>query len=143
MNGLAKGFLIFTLGGKRYGIDLRDVAEVLDSPTTFSIPRSPDFFMGVMNFHGRPVALLDLARCLGTGRAAQEGKVVVFDHRIGSLALWVDQVTGFVSDAAICGERPGDGMVVERVLDDGGGEIHQVSPEYLLTRIENVMSGRG
>lgn len=98
MSGRARRFLIFTLRGDRYAMNVGDLAEVMETPPTFPIPKAPKTFLGVMNFHGTPLPVLDLASFLHGEPPGRSGRILVLDHKIGSLALRIDTVERIISD---------------------------------------------
>lgn len=98
MSGRARRFLIFTLRGGRYAMNVSDLAEVMETPPTFPIPKAPKTFLGVMNFHGTPMPVLDLASFFHGEPAKNTGRILILDHKIGSLALRIDTVERIISD---------------------------------------------
>lgn len=90
-------FLIFSLPGSRYALDLAQVAEVGDLPQIWPIPLAPPCYSGALNFHGDIVAVLDLAVFLGLAGPVSPGKIIVLHHEIASLALLVEAVVRIVS----------------------------------------------
>jgi len=133
-------FLVFTLRGTRYALDLQDVAEVVEPPPTFPIPRSPGHFIGVMNFHGNLVSILDLAHFYYQENFTPEGKVLVLDNRLANLALWVDGVVAIVADETIQRKSvPEDDMTAGWILT-GTEEIVLLSLDKLLQRLEATIN---
>jgi len=57
-------FLVFSTHGERCALRLEDIAEVMESFAAFPIPNAPPCLIGVINFHGSPVPVLDLAAFL-------------------------------------------------------------------------------
>jgi chemotaxis-related protein WspB len=60
-------FLQFHLGKDRYVLDVEQIEEVLPYVAAKAIPGTPDGVVGVINYHGRPVPLIDLS-VLALGR---------------------------------------------------------------------------
>jgi len=89
-------FLVFTMSGRRYAFDLAQVAEVEEPPVTWPIPGAPADYAGVMNFHGTIVAVMDLAAFLALPKGYGQGKVIVLDAGIASLAFLVEKVERIV-----------------------------------------------
>ena len=89
-------YLLFTLHGRRYAVDLAQVAEIEEPPTLWPIPGVPACYPGAMNFHGSIVAVMDLAAFLGHPAATPPEKVIVLAPAIASLALLVERVEGIV-----------------------------------------------
>ena len=98
MSSRARRFLIFTLRGDRYAMNVSDLSEVMETPPTFPIPKAPKTFLGVMNFHGTPTPVLDLAAFLHGDPPENSGRILILDHKIGSLALRIDTVERIISD---------------------------------------------
>jgi chemotaxis-related protein WspB len=55
-------YLLFELGADRYALDVRQVVEVLPQVESKAIPGAPIGLVGLMNYRGRPVPLLDLTQ---------------------------------------------------------------------------------
>ncbi|HEX9080004.1 MAG TPA: chemotaxis protein CheW [Desulfuromonadaceae bacterium] len=96
MTGAGDRYLVFTLPGRRYAVDLAQVAEVEEPPTLWPIPGAPPCYPGAMNFHGSIVAVLNLSLFLGSPVAPRPEKVIVLDPAIASLALLVERVESIV-----------------------------------------------
>jgi purine-binding chemotaxis protein CheW len=52
--------LSFILGSEDYGVDILRVQEIKGWEETTSIPRTPDYVMGVINLRGAVVPIIDL-----------------------------------------------------------------------------------
>ena len=94
MTDPARKYLIFLLAGRRFALDLAQVAEVKEQPLTWPIPTVPRCYTGAMNFHSTIVAVMNLAMFLdlpGPGSTSSE-KAIVLDTRIASLAFLVERV---------------------------------------------------
>jgi purine-binding chemotaxis protein CheW len=131
--------ILFVLHGSRYALRLRDVAEVMEIPRIYPIPRVPHYFAGVMNFHGNLVSVLDLAAfLLGVPRHPQ-GQVLVLDTRIANLALWVESVENVRSADILRDESACAEPLVESALTMSDGEVKMLSVELLLEKIEEIL----
>ena len=53
-------YLSFTLGGELFALDIAKVREVLDYTRITSVPRMPDFILGVINLRGSVVPVVDM-----------------------------------------------------------------------------------
>ncbi|WP_425272943.1 chemotaxis protein CheW [Phytopseudomonas punonensis] len=59
-------FLLFSMGGDRYALDVQEVVEVLPLRRCKSIPSAPGWVAGIFVFRGTPVPVIDLtAQALG------------------------------------------------------------------------------
>lgn len=103
------GYLLFTLQGRRFAVNLLQVAEVDDPPLTWPIPGSPPCYVGAMNFHDTIVAVIDLAAFLGLPSYHDLEKVIVVDPLIASLAFLVERVLKIAPpDQVTLNEAPDD-----------------------------------
>ena len=55
----------FTLGGKRYALDIHLVREIVVMMPITPIPRAPEFISGVLNLRGEITYIINLNRLLG------------------------------------------------------------------------------
>jgi chemotaxis-related protein WspB len=53
-------FLLFELGKDRYALDVRQIAEVLPLVAVKQVPRAPQAMVGLLNYRGAPVPVIDL-----------------------------------------------------------------------------------
>jgi chemotaxis signal transduction protein len=90
-------YLIFTVSGRRYAIDLAQVAEVVEQPAIWPIPLAPPCYHGAINFHGTIVAVMDLAMFLGLAGGHGAGKTIVLLNRIAALAFDVERIIRITS----------------------------------------------
>ena len=68
---MAMLFLLFELDGDRYALDAADIVEVQALTAAKTIPGAPAWVAGLMERHGEPVPVIDLAQ-LALGRPSQE-----------------------------------------------------------------------
>lgn len=52
--------LLFSVGGDNYGINVRDVTEVLPSVALKRLPKGPEYVAGLLNYRGQVVPVVDL-----------------------------------------------------------------------------------
>jgi chemotaxis-related protein WspB len=63
-------FLRFELGSDRYAIDTRQIVEILPLVEVKRIPQAPAGVLGLVDYHGVPVPVIDLSQ-LAVGRPAR------------------------------------------------------------------------
>jgi len=131
--------LVFNLQGGRYALDLRDIAEVLDTPATFPVPWAPCTIKGAMNFHGSLVSVFDLAEFMNLGTTGAEGVVLVIDKRIANIALMADSVENIVPSDTILETEESNDPMVDKVLLMPDGEIRLLAPAKVLENIESSL----
>jgi purine-binding chemotaxis protein CheW len=83
-------YMIFSLQGVLYALDLKQVAEVGDPPQMWPIPLAPACYSGALNYHGEIVAAMNLALFLGLTGCRQPGKIIILHRDAASLAFLVD-----------------------------------------------------
>ena len=101
MTHSARKYLIFTLAGRHYAIDLAKVAEVVEHPAIWPIPLAPPCYPGAMNFHGTIVAVLDLAVFLGRPVGHGSEKTIVLDTRIAALGFSVEGIVRITTQGEV------------------------------------------
>ncbi len=86
--------LFVSVGPVELGIPLENVRTVLHQTATRPLPLGPSYLSQMIELHGDPVAVLDLARRLGIEHAqpATERKLVVVQREGARLAICVDDV---------------------------------------------------
>jgi purine-binding chemotaxis protein CheW len=58
-------YLVFSLAGQDYGVDILRVREIIEYRTLTHVPRSPFAIIGVINLRGEVVAIVDLTLTFG------------------------------------------------------------------------------
>ncbi len=142
MTDMPSRFLIFGVDGDRYAIALQDVAEVMEPVPIFPMPKAPHCYTGVINCHGMPVPVLDLAAFYKKPSFGDSGKILVLNRNIASLALHVENVLDIVFDTFV--RKPADDSHegVEKLLIDADGEIKLLSSGKLLEILEEKVNSR-
>jgi len=99
--------LTFTAGGQTYAIEARSVVEVLPAVPVRSVPRLPDYVLGVVDYRGRLIPVIDLAKRL----------IDEFSTRRLSTRLLVVDVPGRApSDPSRQATRPRLGIIAENMV---------------------------
>ena len=86
--------LFVEAGGVEVGLPLETVSSVLHQASTRPLPLGPSYLCEMLDVHGEPVLVLDLARRLGLAHrvSVAERKLVVVEWGDQQLALCVDVV---------------------------------------------------
>lgn len=137
MSGRGRRFLIFTLRGDRYAMNVSDLSEVMETPPTFPIPKAPMTFLGVMNFHGTPTPVLDLASFLHGDTPKSSGRILILDHKIGSLALRIDTVERIISDIRGLQIQEEESTYVRQSILFNNEIIPLIALDILMSELEN------
>jgi purine-binding chemotaxis protein CheW len=92
----ADGLLVaaFLLGGAAYGVDARQVQEVVKPGEITHVHRAPPGVVGIRNLRGRIVTVIDLRVSLELGRVdpSQDNRVLIVDAHGETTGLLVDAV---------------------------------------------------
>lgn len=132
-------FLIFSLGGSLYALDLKHIAEVSDPPLLWPIPLSSQYYDGALNFHGDIVAALNLPLLMGLNVCSPPHKIIVLHRDIASLALLVDTVARIVSAEEVSFGPPTDDAFAAATLSFPGGEAVQLDVDQLVSEAERCL----
>jgi purine-binding chemotaxis protein CheW len=121
-------YLTFQLGGEIYGIELLNVQEIIGMMAVTHVPRTPDFFRGIINLRGKVIPVIELRRKFGMEIKAETERsciVVVQVAWSGTsvvMGLLVDEVSEVLTIAADQIENPpsfGSGINTEFILGIG------------------------
>lgn len=89
-------YLTFLLGEYLLSTELANVSEIVEYPSTSSVPGSPNWVRGVFNLRGRVVPIIDLARKLGLEPAVVGKKTCILVLKLDVDGLQID--AGIVAD---------------------------------------------
>lgn len=86
---------IFTLAGKEYGVDIKDIKEVIRMRKITPIPDAAAYVEGVMSLRGRVVPLINLRKKLGLEikNNMHLSRIIVTDLKAKSVGMIVDGVS--------------------------------------------------
>jgi purine-binding chemotaxis protein CheW len=89
-------YLTLGLDGETFGIDIRNVREILDVRPISKLPHAPDFLLGMIDVRGASFAIVDLRTKLGlpVAPATEATRIIILDVPMGDRSVAV----GFVAD---------------------------------------------
>jgi purine-binding chemotaxis protein CheW len=144
-------YLTLGIDQELFGIDIRNVREILDMRPIANLPHAPDFMLGMIDVRGTGYPVIDLRTKLGLARtdATEATRIIILDVPlkgrtlgVGFVADRVFEVTGLDADQIeaapdvggrwqshyIAGiGRKGDAFVVvfdlERLMEAGGSSV--------------------
>ena len=92
--------LLFTLGNHRYGLEARQVIEVVPIAELKTIPRAPAYVAGLLNYRGAPIPVLDLTQMNQSypSRICMSTRIILVSYRMDGatsriLGLMAERVT--------------------------------------------------
>lgn len=88
-------FLTFILGKESYGIEIKNVTEIIGIPPITEVPELPDYICGVVNLRGKIIPVIDVRlRFKKQFREYNERTcIIVVNIRNASIGLIVDSVS--------------------------------------------------
>lgn len=97
--------LVFLLGGERYGVEVKYVREIYPLQHITTVPRTPDFVIGVFSARGQLISVIDFRAFVGlpTIGINDDSKIMVMNDpnsamELGILADNVEDVTTIIKD---------------------------------------------
>lgn len=86
-------YLSFTLGAELFSVAITAVQEVVEWEKLQKAPLTPEFVLGVFNYHGRVIPVVDIAPFFGERTAAEgaDTRIIVLAGDDLSLAFKVDR----------------------------------------------------
>lgn len=86
--------LSFKLGSENYAVNITDAREVFRPASITKVPNMPSFIVGVTNWHGEVMPLIDIRYLLGlTPKEGLSGmKAIVTDMNTNPISIIVDEV---------------------------------------------------
>lgn len=88
--------LVFSLAGERYGIETAYILEVVPLREQTPVPCTPPFVLGVVNYRGRILPVLDFRRLLDLAEQgiAEGSRVVAVEAEGMTFGILADAVSG-------------------------------------------------
>ena len=102
----AATYVTFDLAGQTFGVDVRNVREILDCVQVAVIPNAPPEIEGMIDIRGESIPIMDLSSRLGLHRLGgdRDTRIIVFELQrdsgpwaVGVLAEQVRDVTQIAS----------------------------------------------
>jgi purine-binding chemotaxis protein CheW len=92
-------YLTFSLGSESYGIEIRNVTEIVGMQPITNVPELPDYIKGIINLRGKIIPVLDVrARFKKSSIPYNERTcIVVIDIKDISVGMIVDAVEEVIS----------------------------------------------
>lgn len=135
--------LLFTLGNHRYGLEARQVIEVVPIAELKAIPRAPAYVAGLLNYRGTPVPVLDLTQMNQSypSRVCMSTRIILVTYPSGDttsriLGLMAERVTETVkkdiNEFMPTGVNTPDAPYLGAVTNDDKGMLQLMDIERLV-----------
>lgn len=89
-----KQFIVFRLGNEEYGIDIQKVTTIENLKPITRVPRSPEYFRGVLNLRGDIIPIMDLRKKFNLPQVddTEDSRVIIVNIEEISFGIIVDKV---------------------------------------------------
>lgn len=102
-----QSFIVFRLSRECYAVEVSKVKEIIKRPKITSLPCSPDYISGVINFRGEIISVTNLRGILDLPKNGDEDGTKIIVIEFGSLET---------------------GLLVDEVIDCVEVEVNQIKP---------------
>ncbi len=86
---------LVAIGPESFGIPVKDLREIIQTPIIARLPNLPAWMPGVVQIRGELISVVDTARWFGIAAGSKATYLAVIDGPSGPLGLLVDAVLGF------------------------------------------------
>ena len=136
--------IVFRLHNELFGFEIARVNEITELLPLNTVPRSPAFVSGVINYHGRIVTVLDLSKFfnLEAERSDMLARIIVFvpgEFQIGFLVDSINEITDVAGEAEEVNPMEGENfknVYIGRVAHLGNDVVNIINSEKLLQDLE-------
>ncbi|MCP4680516.1 MAG: hypothetical protein GY854_34540 [Deltaproteobacteria bacterium] len=94
-------FLLLTIADKSLALPISHVEEVAQMAALSELPKKPPGVLGLIDFHGDMLAVIDLSELIGTGRnsVSAQKALVICETELLKFAIMVDEATEVITVA--------------------------------------------
>jgi purine-binding chemotaxis protein CheW len=141
--------LVFEVGGRRYGLPVSDVGELVRAVAIVPLPLTPAHLEGVVNLRGHVIPVHDLRARLGLPAKPVEPSdhLIITRSRGSPVALRIDRAVELVRlDVADVESAEGNASIAEGIVGVAklsGGLAPILNLDDLIARTESHVSERG
>lgn len=95
LSGQDKKVVVFKIEDEEYAVGIGQVERILEFEKITRIPDSPDFLVGLINYQGRIIPVIDLKRKFKlTGTNIRDNsKIIIAKEKDGDIGLIIDDVS--------------------------------------------------
>ncbi len=92
-------YVTFRIGKELFGFHIKAVQQIIPRIELTSVPRTPDYFLGILNLRGETISTIDLRVLfkLSPIPSQEEQRIVIMDFGKSNLGVLVDFVEGVVN----------------------------------------------
>ena len=86
--------LTFYLEEEPYGIDVRNIVEIVEQLEPVRVPLSPPYVEGIANLRGEIVPIVNLKKRFGAKKSGGQSIVVIILYKGEKLGIMIDRISG-------------------------------------------------
>ena len=100
-------FVIFKISNEIFGVDVKNILEVLDSQDITPIPQTPDYIEGIINYRGEILPVINTFKKFGLEDVSEDNKrvILVLDIEINDKQLIIGALANKVKDVITVDEK--------------------------------------
>lgn len=138
-------FIIFGLGEEDFGLNIKNVVEILKSQKVRGLPHLPDFISGVITVRGDVIPLIDMRKRFGVRSSAKNERVIIIrtgSEKVGIMVDMVKEIVSFSEEETINPPAIFKGLKIEYmegIAKKKGSVVILLSIESLLSSEEKIM----
>lgn len=145
VSSIDEQIIVFYLDKELFGINLSYINEIIELPAMNVVPRSPEFISGVINNHGRIVAVQNLASFfnLTSSSDSSEARIIELvpgEFQIAFLVDRVKEITQITAESEEVNPMKGDdfkNIYVDKVVCLEKNPINIIDVDKLLVDLED------
>lgn len=90
-----KQYVVFKLGNSEFGIDIMNVKEIGIYEESISLPDTPDFIEGVINYRGNVIPIINLKKRLSLGELdiSKDTRIIIINLDNKEIGFIVDEAS--------------------------------------------------
>ncbi len=111
--------VVFNLGEEEFGVDIKEVREIIRLEEITTIPNAQGFIEGVINLRGKIIVVIDLATKLGMplSEHTKNTKIIIIERNELSVGMVVDSATE-VLHLALEDIKPAPELIKQKLKGD-------------------------
>ncbi len=92
----------FLINNDRFGVNIANIREIIEIPKITSVPRTPDYFVGIVNLRGEIISVIDIRTRFGLEQKEYDelSRIAILFFKNGYIGMIVDDVNEVVHVAS-------------------------------------------
>ncbi len=97
MTGIRK-IVVFSVDDRRFALYMQNVQRVIQAVDVVSIPRTPEYVLGIINYHGELLPVINIRKIfqLNEKDIDLNDKFMIVKSSMRTISLWVDSIEDII-----------------------------------------------